>query len=194
MSSARSMLFIACAITIALAPAATLRAQNDATAASRPSGGRALATADAASWKSIRNSTLSNDGHWFGYQLMPNEGDGDVVVRATKGPKEYRFPIGEVPTGAAAFGAPGGPPPVAFSSDGRWVAFTIAPDTKEAKRLRRDRKPLQNRVALVNLETGAKTEFQKARRFAFSGDRGGWLAVLGYGPDEPAPTPAPGGA
>ncbi|MEP6692194.1 MAG: prolyl oligopeptidase family serine peptidase [Gemmatimonadaceae bacterium] len=186
MPRARVILAALFSVVAALAPASS-RAQSPAGRA-----GRAITAADAANWKSIRNATLADGGQWFAYQLMPNEGDGEVVVRATKGTTEYRFPIGEVPTGAAAFAAAtAGGAAVAFSSDSKWLAFTIAPDTKDAKRLRKEKKPLYNKVALVDLATGKKTDFQKARRFAFAGERGGWVAVLGYGPEN---APSPGGA
>ncbi|HWP43132.1 MAG TPA: prolyl oligopeptidase family serine peptidase, partial [Blastocatellia bacterium] len=58
------------------------------------------------------------------------------------------------------------------------------------KRLRKERKPIQTKVMLVELATGKKTEFDKIRRFAFSGEQAGWIA-LHRSSDSPAPPPAP---
>ncbi|MFN0107992.1 MAG: S9 family peptidase, partial [Blastocatellia bacterium] len=48
----------------------------------------------------------------------------------------------------------------------------------------------QNKVAIVNLATEKKTEFDKIRRFGFSGENAGWVALHRYGADAPAGPPA----
>ncbi|HEV8150414.1 MAG TPA: hypothetical protein VGP61_09560, partial [Gemmatimonadales bacterium] len=154
---------------------------------------------DLAAWRSIRSATLSPDGKWFAYQLAPNEGDAEVIVRSTGSDnKELRFPIGD-PGTAGGVGPPGGfPAPVPasllISADSKWVAFTAYPTAAEAKRLRQTRRPGYNRVVLVNLLTGEKREFEKIRRFAFNGDRASWLALHAYPAEAPAAAPASPGA
>src|ERR1700722_5314844 len=87
---------------------------------------------------------------------------------------------------------------LAISDDGKYAAFLAYPTAKEAKTLKKAKKPVQSRVILVELATGKKTEFEKVRRFAFSGERGTMLAMHRYaptpaGPAAPPPTPpAPG--
>ena len=92
------------------------------------SAGRQLSVNDLLSWKGIRSPQLSNDGKWFAYVLAPNEGDGEVVVRATtSGAKEMRFAIGD-PSGGGAGGGRGaaaGGATVALSGNGKWVAFLV---------------------------------------------------------------------
>ena len=51
-------------------------------------------------WKRIQGSALSRDGKWLAYRAVPNEGEGEVVVRQTQGDKEYKFP------GGGGFGRP----------------------------------------------------------------------------------------
>jgi dipeptidyl aminopeptidase/acylaminoacyl peptidase len=140
---------------------------------------RQLQPEDLRSWKSIRNATLSADGRWFAYVLAPNEGDAELVVRPVGEGTERRYPIGEPPSGAA-------PGSVAISRDGKWLAFTIYPTAADARRLRRERRPLQNTVAVVNLATGERRDFEKVRRFAFGGDRPRWIALQGYAAEAPA--------
>ncbi|MBC7671249.1 MAG: S9 family peptidase, partial [Polaromonas sp.] len=175
-----------------IAPMAGSTAQQPASPATR-----ALSPADIAGWKSIRASTLSNDGRWFGYQLVPNDGDAELVVRATRDSKEHRFQIGELPPAA-----PGGPPtaaagasaPVMISANSRFAAFTVYPSATEAKRLRAQKRTLYNKVVVVNLASGEKKEFDKIRRFAFSAEQSGWLAMQTYPADAPAAGPPAAGA
>jgi dienelactone hydrolase len=164
-----------------------------------------MTLADILAWKRIQTPVVTNDGGFFAYRLTPAEGNAEVVVRNLKTGKEERYPAGDraastppppagtPPTpGAAAAGAGGGP---TFSDDGKWVAFTVYPLTRDAKRMRRDRRPIQTKVVLVELATGKKVEFEKTRRFAFSGEKSAVIALHRYAATEAgADTPAAGGA
>jgi dipeptidyl aminopeptidase/acylaminoacyl peptidase len=161
-------------------------AQN--TAASTAQSGPATATAaslkqldpgDLAFWKNLRFTALSHDGKWFAYQHTPNEGDAEVVVRPTAEGEERRFKIGEPPPPAGGFGG-GGNTSVVISDDAKWLAFFTYPSAADAKRLRRDRKPVQSGVSLVNLATGEKRDFDKVRRFTFAPRQSTWLALQRY--------------
>src|SRR5215813_9065281 len=167
---------------------------------------RPIELADIMAWKGISATALSENGEWFGYRIGPTEGDSDVVIRQTKGDKGYKFSIGEVPAPPVLFGPPDpstlpvAGPAVAFSSDGKFAAFTMYPSRSEAAQLKKQRKPLHNRVGIVILASGEKIEVAKVRRFAFSGEAGGWIALHKYGPDAPTgpalagvPGPAPAG-
>ncbi len=149
---------------------------------------RALTLSDVLAWKSIVSPTLSADGKWLGYRYSPVEGDSEIVIRETQGTKEYRFPVGEVPIPDPFFGGGAPPPPpvaITFSESGGFAAFTVFPTRAQAASAKKQRRPAQNGVALVNLATGEKTDFAKSRRFAWNGEAGKWLAVHRYGP-EPA--------
>ena len=143
-----------------------------------------LDPADLTFWKNVRFTTLSNDGKWFAYQLTPNEGDAEVVVRPTGTGDERRFKIGEPPAGGGGGGGGGfgaaANPSVVISDDARWVGFFSYPTAADAKRLRKDRKPVQSSVALVNLATGEKRDFEKVRRFSFAPKRPNWLVLQRY--------------
>jgi dipeptidyl aminopeptidase/acylaminoacyl peptidase len=144
---------------------------------------KVLDPSDLASWKSIRSTATSWDGKWFAYVIAPNEGDGNVVLRPTSdGVPEKSWPIGE-PSAGGGGGGPFGPPAdatLSLSGDARWLAFTTYPKAADAKRLRREKKPLQNGLSLVNVATGEKREFDKVRRFAFAGDAPSWLVMHRY--------------
>ena len=181
----------ALSLIVALTPAVPFGVRGQSAQPAPQSASRAIELPDILAWKRISSPTVSDDGQFFAYKVVPTEGDGEAVVRRIRDGKEWRFPIGESP----AFG--GGPfGPVAsremdFSSDSKWFAFTVYPGAKEAKRLKKERKPLQNKLVLVELATEKKVEFEKVKRFSFSGDNPGWLALHKYGAEAPAMPPGP---
>ena len=178
MRIARRSILVAIAIatyvqsTPAQAPAPQTRVVSNSAATRDSTARRSLEMDDLLNWKSIRGSTLTNDGKWFGYQLAPNEGESDVILRRTSDDKELRFSVGENAN-----------PALTFSENSQYALFTIAPTKREAERLRRERRPIQNQAALVNLATGEVKKFEKVRRAAFSGERGAWVALHTYAPE-----------
>jgi dipeptidyl aminopeptidase/acylaminoacyl peptidase len=148
---------------------------GDAAASLRP-----LKVSDAASWRAIGSTALSPDGKWFAYRAGPAEGDGEVVLCATIGDKQTKWPAG------------GGFASLAFSHDSKWFAFTVNPPADK------DLRPApkgpggpaarprgQTKVVLVNTATGHKADYEGIRRFAFSGEAATHLA-LHRAPAEPA--------
>ncbi|HEY7232971.1 MAG TPA: prolyl oligopeptidase family serine peptidase [Gemmatimonadaceae bacterium] len=192
-----------CAVALVVTSSSAFAQQAPATTAAssvtRASGGKQMTAADLKAWKSIRSPVLSNDGKFFTYILAPNEGEATVVVRQTAdGATEQRFPIGELPASVGNPFAPGGggPASLAISGDSKFAAFTIYPSQREARRLRQQRRPVQNKVVVLNLATGQKQEFDKIRRFAFSGEKPRVIALYGYAVEAPsaAGTDRAGGA
>jgi dipeptidyl aminopeptidase/acylaminoacyl peptidase len=173
MTRRRTLAFVL--VAVVLLPAAPFRAAG--------TDQRPIELADIMAWRFITASALSADGVWFGYQIGPTEGDSDVVFRQTQAETEFKFPVGEVPGRGTA--------PV-FSHDVKFAAFTAYPTRAEAAQLRRQRRPLQNRTAIVNLETRAKVEVPNVRRFAVAPGRG-WIAMHKYAP-ESAGSAAPAAA
>ncbi len=156
---------------------------------------RPLTVPDIVAWKRIQAPSVSHNGEWFAYRLAPAEGNAEVVVRNILSGQEQRFPIGDptaaapataaaAPGPAAALGAGGGDP--LLSADGHWAVFHSYPTTQQAKRLKRDRRPIQTKAVLVELATGKKTEFDKVRRFAFNGEKSTCLVLQRYGATEGA--------
>ncbi len=160
MRNARILVSVFVVLILAAAPVAA--AQEKPQESPRPIG-----LQDILNWKSIRGASLSEDGRWFLYQISPQEGESEVVIRMTKEDKLYRFPIGEV-SGSAAAG---------FSSDAKWAAFLSYPGSKETASLRKARKRITTKVVLVDLADGEETTFDGIRRFAFSAENPGFLAL-----------------
>jgi hypothetical protein len=159
------------------------------------SAGRQLTLNDLLTWKGIRSPALSNDGKWFAYVIAPNEGDAEVVVRGTAaGAKELRFPIGDATAGGGggrgAVGGGGSASP-SISGNNKWVAFLEYASGNTAGRGGRGGRggggggaaagaaaASNPKLAVVELATGTKREFESVRTFRFAGEKSDWLAVL----------------
>ena len=147
---------------------------------------RPIVQADYDIWKSVVGTTLSRDGKWLGYSLAPQVGDGELVIRATRGTTEYRLPrgfIGRPVTIASTIAVDSGfqAPPPAFSYDGRFVAAMTYPTRAEMERARRSRRPAdqpRNTLAIMTLADGKVTSVPRVRSFAMPREAGGWLAYL----------------
>ena len=132
-------------------------------------GDRPLTFEDLMKFRQIRNASISEDGTWVAYALVPDRGDGEAVVRSTMTEEIFRIERGSKPL---------------ISADGRWVAAAIVPtleerEKAEAKRAKKvsgknDDKP-KNGLSLLNLRTGSEERIEKVEAFAFSDD-GRWLA------------------
>jgi dipeptidyl aminopeptidase/acylaminoacyl peptidase len=135
---------------------------------------RPIGLEDILSFKAMTTTSLSPDGKWFAYRVAPLEGDSEVIVRSTSGAQEYKFPAGE------------GAGPMSFSDDSMWFAMATSLTRAEAEAARRARRPIQTSALIVNLASGDKVSVPKIRRFAFSGEMGGWIALHRYGADAAA--------
>ena len=187
MKSMRFRLFIAATLIASIATLGSSAKEQAAPAAAKKS----VSVEDVIAWKTIGATALSNDGQWFAYRVAPQEGDAELVVRNAATGKETRYPLGE--TGAPAGGGPAagvfaGGATLQFSDDSKWIAFNTSPSRAEAQRLRRQRRPVQGSVTMVNLVTGDKKEYPNVRRFSFSGEAATHIAL------HRAPAPAAGGA
>src|SRR5215207_5224281 len=78
-------------------------------------------------WQSIGGTRLSDDGQWLAYSVTSQAADGELIVRNLRTSQEFKHPRG---TGAQ------------FTSDGKFVIFTIAQTKADEERERN-----QNRAA-----------------------------------------------
>lgn len=113
---------------------------------------------------------LSPDGRWLVYAI--NRSNRDSELRITK--------LADGTTEIAAFGAR-----PAFSSDSKWIAYSIGLAEAEQEKLRKEKKPVQNKLGLMNLATGETSTFDGIQSFAFSAD-GAFLAMQRYRPERPS--------
>ena len=133
---------------------------------------RALQISDAADWQRVSGLTLSTDTQWYGYALMPSEGDGTLFLKRRDEEKVHEFKVGPGSGG------------IAFSEDGAWAAFRSSALQKEAKAAARRKEPATSKVILVDLEKGTTTEFESIQKFSFSNENPRWLALQKRRPKE----------
>jgi len=158
---------------------------------------KVLTQADWDKWKSINAPTLSPDGKWAVYTLIPQVGDGELVVRSTTGSTEYHVPRGYIgrpnntpgglrgPAGAGGpeEGGPAGPTatPAQITSDSRFVIVQTQPPQADVERAGRGRgAAAANRQSLVimSLPDGKTTTIAGVRSFRLARDNGTWLAYV----------------
>src|SRR5258705_2270522 len=98
------------------------------------------------SWKSIQGTKLSVDGIWLAYALVPQDCDGELVVRNLRTNAEIHAPRGRDPI---------------ITTDSHFVVFALAPLKKDVDQARKaKRKPEdmpKSGVGIVNLTSGQVT-------------------------------------
>jgi len=117
---------------------------------------------------------LSPDGRWLAYAINRTNGENELRVTG----------VGDGTTKTVAFGAQ-----PAFSADSRWLAVSVGVSEAQQEKLRKDKKPLRRKLALVNLATGELATIDNVESFAFSPD-GHQLLMRHYAPERPAATRA----
>ena len=157
---------------------------------------KVLTQADWDKWKSISSPALSADGKWAAYTLIPQVGDGELVIRSTTSSTEFRVPRGYLgrpnnvpgglrgPAGAAPEeGGPAGPTatPAQITSNSRFVLVSTQPNQADVERAGRGRgAAAANRQSLVivSLPDGKGTTIPGVRSFRIARDNPTWLAYV----------------
>ena len=109
---------------------------------------------------------LSPDGKWLAYGIN----------RANRS-NELR--IVNIATGATTVAAFGAQP--AFAADSRWVAYSIGLPEAQQDKLRKDKKPIHNKLGILNLASGQTATVEGIESFAFNAS-GTHLAMRHYAP------------
>ena len=125
--------------------------------------------ADYAKWSSVRAPSLSRDGKWLSYVQTPFEADGVLYVKQTQSDKTIKLERGSSPT---------------FTKDGAFLTYTILPSKAEIEQAKKQKKPApKNKLAILELSSGAITNLDNATSFQYAEDEGNWFAVQ-YSPAE----------
>src|SRR5687767_10371307 len=187
---------VALLCTVALL--ATIASAQQATA---PATKRALTHNDYDSWRSVLAQQVSRDGKFVAYAYVPQDGDGEIVVRnvATgvdwRAPRGYRPPVpppDDPGTNLAEFQAEQARllRPV-FTADSRFVVFSTEPTKAELNKAKKEkRKPEdmpKNGLSIMDLSTGTVTRIERVKTFRVPEDGSGFIAYL----HEPTSTPNP---
>ncbi|HEV8487036.1 MAG TPA: hypothetical protein VGV87_26055, partial [Blastocatellia bacterium] len=156
--------------------------------AQQPATRRPLTHSDYDSWRAIQGQTLSRDGKFVAYALVPQDGDGEIVVRNLATGAEWRHvrgaqptrqadPTGELPAGPPVFvGRP------SFTADSRFVIFSILPTKAETEKAKKEKKKPEempkNAMGIMDLGTGEVTRVDRVKSFQVPESGIGWIAYL----------------
>src|SRR5215217_2808186 len=178
---------VALVCTVALLATMALAQQTAAPAAKRP-----LTHQDYDSWRSILAQQVSRDGKFVAYAYVPQDGDGEIVVRniATgvdwRAPRGYRPPLpppDDPGTNIAEFQAEQARllRPV-FTADSRFVVFTSEPTKAEVTKAKKEKKKPEdmpkNGLSIVDLSNGTVTRIERVKSFRVPEDAGGFIGYL----------------
>ncbi|HEV2736532.1 MAG TPA: prolyl oligopeptidase family serine peptidase [Longimicrobiaceae bacterium] len=148
-------------------------------------------------WRSVDGAALSRDGTWAVYSLVPQVGDGEVVVRRVPSGPEFRHTRGYVgrPQNQAGRSGPGfNAPEAQLTADGRFALFTIEPSRAEYEAARRARKkPAEmprTALGIMSLPDGRVTTRPGIKSFRAPEESGRWVAYLLESGDSAGAAPA----
>lgn len=116
---------------------------------------------------------LSPDGRWLAYGITRTNGENELRVTSVADGANKTIPFGAQP---------------AFSPDSKWLAVSVGYSEVQQERMRKDKKPVHRKLALVNLSANDLVTLDGIESFAFSAD-GRELLMRRYGPER---TPARG--
>ena len=155
---------------------------------------RPLAHSDYDSWRAIQGQSLSRDGRYVAYALVPQDGDGEVVVRNLASGVEWRHSRGAAPVNppqrspeAEPGPGPGfGQGPFAgrpiFTADSRYVVFQILPTKADTEKARKEKKKPEemprNAMGIMAVSTGEVTRVDRVKSFQVPEEGSGFIAYL----------------
>ncbi|HXQ72340.1 MAG TPA: prolyl oligopeptidase family serine peptidase [Pyrinomonadaceae bacterium] len=175
-------------------PATVVRAQQASAArtAQTPVSKRALTHQDYDSWRSILAQQVSRDGKFVAYAYVPQDGDGEIVVRNLATGVDWRAPRGYRPpapppddpgTNVAEFQAELARllRPV-FTADSKFLVFSTEPTKAEVNKAKKEKKKPEdmpkNGLSIMDLSNGTVTRVEKVKTFRIPEDGSGFIGYL----------------
>lgn len=114
---------------------------------------RTLKEEDVAKWESLGGARLSSDGSWFACTIGRVEGDGWMVIRETWGERSWITDNANLPV---------------FSEDSKFAVYSIGYGESEIERMRKENKPVENKLGVRNLEDGGVRIIDSVQAFSIT--------------------------
>jgi len=119
---------------------------------------------------------LSPDGKWLAYGINRSNGENELrITRIADAPSHPKV---------VAFGAQ-----AIFSADSQWIAYSLGYSEAQQEKMRKEKKPIHNKLGLMKLATGEQTVLDGIQTFAFS-PAGTWIAMRRYPAEKAGAAPA----
>lgn len=142
--------------------AALLASPFAATARQKP----LVQPADYGQWESLGQPTLSPNGKWLAYPIRRVNEENELRIRSLTRDTTRVVEYGSAPR---------------FSQDSRWLAYSIGVSPDERERLTEQKKPIRNKLGILDLAASDETIVDDVASFVFS-EGGEYLAMRAYPP------------
>ncbi len=119
-------------------------------------------------WEDLGDATLSPRGEWIAYRITRNDDEHELRIRRAGTDSLITVPYGRSPS---------------FSSDGRWLAYSIGVSEERREELREAEEPVRTKLGLLDLRKGDTVVVPEVSSHEFS-DGGGFLAMRRYPAEE----------
>jgi dipeptidyl aminopeptidase/acylaminoacyl peptidase len=165
---------------------------------------RAITHSDYDAWRTIQGAQISRDGKFVAYAFLPEDGDGEIVVRNVASGVQWRAPrgyhppvpppddpganIGEFQAAQARLVRP------AFTADSRFVVFSIEPSKTDVSKAKKagssptvregsgggptSKDMPKNALGIMDVSDGHVTRVENVKSFQVPEDGSGFIAYL----------------
>src|SRR5260370_5470420 len=135
-----------------------------------------LKPADYGRWETLGPAALSPDGKWLAHEIRRTDKNDELRVGPAGGGKTHALAFCSSPV---------------FSADSRCLACEATVSEAEQDKLKKAKKPVQNKMTVLELATGTVTTVDDVQSLAFSADAA-YLRFRRYPPTRETASPAGG--
>lgn len=118
-------------------------------------------------WKSISATSISANGNFVSYEIKPQVGDGNLIIKDFNGSNEKVFPRGYK---------------AVFSETEDFLAFQVKAEYKKVRDLKLKKKKKddlpKDSLFILNLKTKALESYPNLISFAIAEEKSNWMAFL----------------
>jgi dipeptidyl aminopeptidase/acylaminoacyl peptidase len=153
---------------------------------------RPITHSDYDSWRTIQAQQISRDGKFVAYAFLPEDADGEIVVRNVASGAEWRAArgyhppvpppddpganVGEFQANQARLVRP------IFTGDSRFIVFSVEPSKADLNKAKKDKKKPEempkNGLGIMDVSSGQVTSVKNVKSFQVPEEGSGFIAYL----------------